>query len=77
MPKQTNDGWKCTVCGTIYARDTEAISCENSHDIIYVQFNKSDLFKLIQFIYTGDQSLLTESLMKTLMKYSSNLGDIK
>jgi len=48
-----------------------AIACERSHDLIYVPFKKEDLFRLIQFIMTGDRDLLSENLVKTIFKYKS------
>jgi hypothetical protein len=69
---------ECSICHKIYSRLPYARVCESSHDIVYIQFLRSDLQRLIQFLYSGDHSLLTESLMKTLMKYNSRIkGDSK
>jgi hypothetical protein len=68
-----NEIFKCSVCGREFSRLPYARACEASHDIVYVQFLRSDLQRLIQFIYSGDVKLLTESLMKTLMKYNSKV----
>jgi len=73
MPIKIEDGWKCAICDEIFPRDIDALSHEQQHDIIYVPIKSSDLFRLIQFIFTKDESLLTESLMKTLLKYSARL----
>ncbi len=59
----------CAICGMAYSNPAMALSCEQSHDTIYVAFKRSDLFNLVNFLYTRDSSLLTESLVKTLMKY--------
>lgn len=70
MPKKDTDGrWLCTYCGKDWAREIYAVSCEQSHEIIYIPLTRSDLFKLLEFIYTGDPDLLTKSLVETLMKY--------
>lgn len=67
---KTPDGkYQCIICNIQYAKDIEAVTCESGHDLVYVPFNREDLFKLIQFLYTKDDSLLSESLMKTLLKY--------
>jgi methionyl-tRNA synthetase len=78
MPKKidTEDerGYVCEICGAIYSLTkhgyNHAVSCEESHKVVYVKFYKEDLFKLYMFLMSGDESLLTESLMKTLTKYS-------
>ena len=59
----------CPICGKEYARDSLADYCEKSHSTIFIEMKTEDLFKLIQFIYTGDKSLLSKSLMDTLEKY--------
>lgn len=69
MPDQEEIKFKCTICGEFYSREESAKNCEESHNTIYVKLKKDDLFKLIQFLYTGDRSLLSESLMTTLLKY--------
>ena len=74
MPKKLDNGWECNVCHLVYPRDIEAVKCEKEHDLILVPISRSDLFRLVQFIITKDEHLLTESLMKTLMKYSSNMS---
>lgn len=71
MPTKDEYGWKCSVCGEHYPRDVYAVSCEQGHEIVYVPFKQGDLLRLIQYIYTGDSTLLSDSLMKTLLKYSS------
>lgn len=73
MPIKTNTGWKCNICGMEHARDIDALSCEQSHEVIYVPIKREDLFRLVQFLYTGDMSLITEELMSTLRKYSTQV----
>lgn len=70
MPRRTDEGdWVCNHCQQEYSREIYAVSCEQSHEIIYIPLSRSDLFRLLEFLYTGDRELLTESLVKTLMKY--------
>lgn len=73
MTKKTKHGWQCSFCGSVYTKETDAFSCEKSHEIVLVEFRREDLFRLIQFIYTRDEELLTKSLMKTLMKYKKGI----
>ncbi len=64
--------YKCKICYEEFDRLLMADSCEKSHEIIYVPLYRSDLARLIQFIFTGDKSLITERLGKTLMKYKKD-----
>jgi len=73
MSIKTDTGWKCSICGIEYNMQGEALSCEQDHDIIYVAFRREDLFKLIQFLYVRDDSLLQGTLIETLMKYRNQL----
>ena len=68
MKKESNN-YTCEICNIIYSREELASACELSHEIVYVPFNREDLFKLIQFIMTKDESLIKESLIKTLRNY--------
>lgn len=68
--KEKASGYRCIICGTVYQNKIFAEHCELSHDIIFVKFKREDLFKLIQFLYTGDRSLISKELMKTLQKYA-------
>lgn len=73
MPTKDENGWKCNICGEYHKLEPYALSCEQSHDIILVKFKRGDLFNLMQFLYTGDRELLTDSLMKTLKKYRKGI----
>lgn len=71
MPEKIDEfSYKCIVCGKMYEKRDNALICEQDHDIIYVKFKREDLFKLVQFIMTKDESLLSKSLVSTLMKYN-------
>jgi len=75
MPVHKDDGFYCKYCDSgPYNNQLLALSCENSHDYIYVPFKYEDLQRLLQFVATGNRKLLTESLMKTLKKYSSRMS---
>ena len=71
MSYQDNEGrWRCSVCRLTYASATLAGSCEKAHDLIYVPMKRTDIDKLIQFIFTGGQSPLPEELVKSLMSFT-------
>jgi hypothetical protein len=61
---------QCFYCGKFYEDVAKARVCENSHDVVYVPILRDDLNRLVNFIATGDRSLLTERLSKTLFRYT-------
>jgi hypothetical protein len=69
MVEKIDLGFRCTICNSIYQTSDKAEKCEQEHDKIYVPFKREDLFKLLQFIMTKDDSLLSKSLIDTLNKY--------
>lgn len=79
MTIRKGNAWICDICGKRFVAEITpnpkamAAQCESSHDVVYVPILREDLHRLIQFIYVGDQSLLTERLMKLLSKYSSQM----
>jgi hypothetical protein len=74
MAKKLSKGhYQCKYCGKIFYNELLATSCEQGHDLIYVPLTREDIQRLMQFMVTGESELLTESLVKTLQKYSRNL----
>jgi hypothetical protein len=69
MPIKTKEGWECSICGKIHPRDVYALSCEQSHNIVYVPFKFGDLKNLVEFLLTRNESLLTPTLVNTIMNY--------
>ena len=59
----------CGYCGKVYVSATKADECRDQHELIYIPLTKTDLNRLLQFLYTKDESLLTESLVDTLQTY--------
>ena len=62
--------WKCIYCEAEYPEEDMAQKCVASHFLILVPIGKEDLNRLIQFLFTGEEDLLTPSLVGTLQKYS-------
>jgi len=60
---------RCFYCGKLYTTEQKARECENKHDIVFVPILREDLNRLVNFIATGDRSLLTERLSRLLFKY--------
>lgn len=65
--------WKCKYCHAPYYNELSAKGCENNHEIVFIEMHREDLQRLMQFLYTKDETLLTERLIKTLRKYSSSM----
>ena len=71
--------YKCVYCNTEYNTSIEAVKCAQNHNLVVVYLTREDLMTLIRFLYSKDDSLLTESLIDSLMKYRSyrmSLGDL-
>jgi hypothetical protein len=60
---------RCFYCGKLYATEKKARECENNHDVVFVPILREDLNRLINFIATGDRTLLSERLSRTLFRY--------
>lgn len=61
--------WACGVCKKVYPDPIQADLCRDSHGVIYVPFTKEELNRLINFIYTKEEALLTPALVDKLSKY--------
>ncbi len=67
--KKINIVWRCGYCRLPYETSEKAEKCKESHDIVYVGLSRSDLNRLVNFIYTGEEQLITDSLLDNLKKY--------
>lgn len=61
--------WGCSYCQKTYTNATEADACRETHELIYVPLTKTDLNRLLNFIWSKNEKYLTKSLMDTLSKY--------
>lgn len=73
--KDVGAGYKCSYCGKHYAKAMEADSCRDSHDLVYVTMKRSDLSRLIQFIYSGEKELLTVTMINDLRKFVKRITE--
>ena len=74
MARKLSNGWyECKYCNKTYHNELLATSCEQSHNLVYVPLTREDIQRLMQFMVTKEDALLTKSLIKTLQKYSRNL----
>lgn len=72
MAYKKGDRWACSYCGKLYSDSISADSCRESHELVLIQISKTDLNRLINFIYTRDEKLISENLVKTLQRYARN-----
>ncbi len=57
----------CSICGKEFPNATFADAHRDSeHDIIYVPMERSDVGRLIQYIYTKDDAILPTNLIPVL-----------
>jgi hypothetical protein len=61
--------YKCGYCGIEYSDPARADSCNKKHELIYVPISKGDLNRLINFLFSKDEALISKTLIETLMKY--------
>lgn len=61
-------GYKCSYCGKHWANQFDADICRDGHDLVYIVMQRADLNRLIQFIYTGERELITETMIADLRK---------
>ena len=65
--------YKCIYCDKLFVDDTKAYECVKNHELVYLPISKNDLNRLNQFIFTGNNKLLTESLVKVIQKYARQI----
>jgi len=71
VPKRikSSDRFICIVCNRLFSERGEALQCEESHNIIYIPFERADLKRLLAIIKTGNFDYMTEHLLGTLLQY--------
>lgn len=62
-------GYKCGYCGKFFTNPVDADACKDTHNLVYVAISREDLSRLVSFIYSKEESLLTETLVENLQKY--------
>ncbi len=60
---------RCFYCYEVHKTEEAARDCEQGHDVVIVPMIRSDLGRLVNFIATGEKSLITASLSHTLFRY--------
>lgn len=58
--------YKCSFCNKVYDTPDLADSCRDSHDLVYLQILRSDIDRILKFLYLKDESLITETLIQSL-----------
>ncbi len=77
MPKVVDSKiYLCNICSKKYTTQEEARNCENHHDLIFLPIEREDLQRLILFITTGEQRVLTSSLLEVLYRYSGTRKEL-
>jgi len=77
LPEPVIFKYKCSICGKVYSHRDNASAkrmareCEEHHDIVYVPLLRSDVQRLLSFLVTKEDALLTETMVRTLRAYRS------
>ena len=77
MPEGVMFSYKCNLCGKVFKNKNEAKAkllareCEKNHDIVMVPMLRSDIQRLLSFLVTKNEDLLTRTLWDTLRQYRS------
>jgi hypothetical protein len=61
--------YKCSWCNKIYPDPTKADTCREKHDIVYVPMLRSDVNRLLQFMTTKDEKLITTTMYQSLQRF--------
>lgn len=61
--------YKCSWCNKVYPDPTKADTCRDKHDIVYVPMLRSDVNRLMMFIHTKDEELITSTILISLTKF--------
>lgn len=72
MAIKTKEGYACGYCKKEYfGRNaiSDAETCKESHELIYLQISKEDLQRLLLFIFNKDESVLPANLVERLQSY--------
>lgn len=76
MPESIKHTYSCSICGQKFSdvsaerAKVRAEKCEKSHgEIVYVPLLKSDIQRLLSFIVTKNEGLITTTLWRTLKAY--------
>ena len=70
IPQRRDKFWQCSYCEAEYPEKDKAQKCVASHNLILVPIAKEDLSRLLQFIFTHEEKLLSSSLIRIIQKYS-------
>lgn len=69
MAIRENKIYSCMYCGREYPDPFKADACRDSHELLYIAMTKEDLNRIINFIYSKEDSLITEALLTNLRRY--------
>ena len=67
--KKKDNLWLCSYCGKEFSTEFKADKCRDDHELIYVPISKTDLNRLVNFLFLRDETLLTPTLTNTLTRY--------
>lgn len=75
MPRPVIFKYACETCGKVYKhkdRDSAekmARDCEQNHDVVYVRLLRSDVQRLLAFLVSKEDGLITPTMVRSLRAY--------
>lgn len=61
-----NNMYACGFCGKEFKRATDADSCKQGHNIMYLALTPTEINRLLNFIYTKEDSFLDQSTIERI-----------
>jgi len=66
--------YKCSYCQKEFAHPNDMDKCRLSHNLVYIELTKEDLNRLNLFLFSGDTSLITETMSRSIRKAQFGRG---
>lgn len=63
--------YECSYCHQEFTSQKLAQKHNKLHDVVYVEFERQELKRLINFMQTGAVELLSQELISKLLRYSN------
>ncbi len=68
--KHKSGKYQCSYCLQLYDTPTEADTCREKHELIYIPFTRKGLQSILTFLYTKNEKDLDEKTVQILLKYN-------
>ncbi len=66
--KNKRGQWACSFCNKAAKNPAEADACRDRHDLVYIPMERTDVNRLLMYIYQPNPELITDSMVKTIKR---------